>query len=79
MQVIMVTVMRRMVYWSGWKGPGRGRRRREFVVLVPLSDEKEIERRVLEKKKKKDLLSRYVSEGLVEEQTEAKDMLNIQR
>ena len=64
MQVIMVTVMRRMVYWSGWKGPGRGRRRREFVVLVPLSDEKEIERRVLEKKKKKDLLSRYVSEGL---------------
>ena len=25
-----------------------------------------------------DLLSRYVSEGLVEEQTEAKDMLNIQ-
>ena len=49
------------------------------MVLVPLSDEKEIERRVLEKKKKKDLLSRYVSEGLVEEQTEAKDMLNIQR
>ena len=48
------------------------------MVLVPLSDEKEIERRVLEKKKKKDLLSRYVSEGLVEEQTEAKDMLNIQ-
>ena len=54
------------------------RERREFVVHVPLPDEKEIERRVLEKKKK-DLLSRYTSEGLVEEQTEAKDMLNIQR
>ena len=54
------------------------RERREFVVHVPLPDEKEIERRVLEKKKK-DLLSRYASEGLVEEQTEAKDMLNIQR
>lgn len=48
------------------------------MVHVPLPDEKEIERRVLEKKKK-DLLSRYASEGLVEEQTEAKDMLNIQR
>ena len=54
------------------------RERREFVVHVPLPDEKEIERRVLEKKKK-DLLSRYASEGLVEEQIEAKDMLNIQR
>ncbi|KAL5131792.1 Exocyst complex component SEC3A [Glycine soja] len=55
----------------------RARERREFVVHVPLPDEMEIERRVLEKKKK-DLLSRYASEGLVEEQTEAKDMLNIQ-
>ena len=54
------------------------RERREFVVHVPLLDKKEIERRVLEKKKK-DLLSRYTSEGLVEKQTEAKDMLNIQR
>ncbi|XP_027356045.1 pre-mRNA-splicing factor ISY1 homolog [Abrus precatorius] len=52
--------------------------RREFVVHVPLPDEKEIERMVLEKKKM-DLLSRYVSEGLMEEQSEAKDMLNIQR
>ena len=48
------------------------------MVHVLLLDEKEIGRRVLEKKKK-DLLSRYASEGLVEEQTEAKDMLNIQR
>nr|KYP59653.1 Pre-mRNA-splicing factor ISY1 isogeny [Cajanus cajan] len=54
------------------------RERREFVVHVPLPDEREIERRVLEKKKM-DLLSKYVSEGLLEEQTEAKDMLNIQR
>ncbi|KAK7313099.1 hypothetical protein VNO77_37509 [Canavalia gladiata] len=52
--------------------------RREFVVHVPLPDEKEIERMVLEKKKM-DLLSRYVSEDLMEEQSEAKDMLNIQR
>ncbi|KAK7812730.1 uncharacterized protein LOC136066003 [Quercus suber] len=52
--------------------------RREFVVHVPLPDDKEIERMVLEKKKR-ELLSKYVSEGLLEEQTEAKAMLNIQR
>lgn len=51
---------------------------REFVVHVPLPDEKEIEKMVLEKKKM-ELLNRYVSEGLLEEQTEAKDMLNIHR
>lgn len=50
----------------------------EFVVHVPLPDEKEIEKMVLEKKKM-DLLSKYASEGLLEEQTEAKEMLNIQR
>ncbi|EEF41756.1 pre-mRNA-splicing factor ISY1 homolog [Ricinus communis] len=49
----------------------------EFVVHVPLPDEKEIERMVLEKKKM-DLLSKYASEGLLEEQSEAKAMLNIQ-
>jgi pre-mRNA-splicing factor ISY1 len=52
--------------------------RREFVAHVPLPDEKEIERMVLEKKKM-ELLSKYVSEGLLEEQSEAKAMLNIQR
>ncbi|KAF3955027.1 hypothetical protein CMV_019705 [Castanea mollissima] len=52
--------------------------RREFVVHVPLPDDKEIEKMVLEKKKR-ELLSMYVSEGLLEEQTEAKAMLNIQR
>ncbi|CAA7053027.1 unnamed protein product [Microthlaspi erraticum] len=51
---------------------------REFVVHVPLPDEKEIEKMVLEKKKM-DLLSMYASEDLVEQQSEAKAMLNIQR
>ncbi|KAK2973483.1 hypothetical protein RJ640_009981 [Escallonia rubra] len=51
---------------------------REFVVHVPLPDEREIERMVVEKKKM-ELLSRYTSESLVEEQSEAKAMLNIQR
>lgn len=51
---------------------------REFVVHVPLPDEKEIEKMVLQKKKA-DLLNRYVSDGLMEEQTEAKDLLNIHR
>lgn len=51
---------------------------KEFVVHVPLPDEKEIERMVLEKKKM-ELLSKYASDDLVEEQTEAKAMLNIQR
>lgn len=50
----------------------------EFVVHVPLPDEKEIERMVLEKKKM-ELLSKYASEDLMEEQSEAKSMLNIQR
>ncbi|KAL2553630.1 Isy1-like splicing [Forsythia ovata] len=51
---------------------------KEFVAHVPLPDEKEIERMVLEKKKQ-ELLSKYTSENLLEEQTEAKAMLNIQR
>ncbi|KAI4343067.1 hypothetical protein MLD38_027612 [Melastoma candidum] len=53
-------------------------RAREFVVHVPLPDDKEIEKMVLEKKKM-ELLSKYASEELLEEQTEAKQMLNIQR
>lgn len=53
-------------------------RRKEFVVHVPLPDEKEIERMVVEKKKM-ELLSKYTSEDLIEEQNEAKAMLNIQR
>ncbi|KAF7822668.1 pre-mRNA-splicing factor ISY1-like protein [Senna tora] len=50
---------------------------RQFVVHVPLPDEKEIEKMILEKKKM-ELLNKYVSEGLLEEQSEAKSMLNIQ-
>lgn len=53
-------------------------REREFVAHVPLPDEKEIERMVVEKKKQ-ELLSKYTSEDLLEEQVEAKSMLNIQR
>ncbi|KAK8716288.1 hypothetical protein V6N13_043603 [Hibiscus sabdariffa] len=49
---------------------------REFVVHVPLPDEKEIERMVVERKKM-ELLSKYASEGLLEEQSEAKNLLNI--
>lgn len=54
----------------------RSEKEREFVVHVPLPDEKEIEKMVLEKKKT-ELLSKYTSEMLLEEQTEAKQMLNI--
>ncbi|XP_065861586.1 uncharacterized protein [Euphorbia lathyris] len=56
----------------------RMEKEREFVVHVPLPDEKEIERMVLEKKKM-ELLSKYASDSLQEEQSEAKSMLNIQR
>ncbi|PHT48373.1 Pre-mRNA-splicing factor ISY1 -like protein [Capsicum baccatum] len=53
-------------------------REKEFVVHVPLPDEKEIERMVVERKKM-ELISKYASEDLMEEQMEAKAMLNIQR
>ncbi|KAM0842844.1 hypothetical protein ACQ4PT_058099 [Festuca glaucescens] len=51
---------------------------REFIAHVPLPDEKEIARMVLEKKKK-ELLSKYTSDTLQGEQKEAKEMLNVQR
>ncbi|KAK1273822.1 hypothetical protein QJS04_geneDACA009583 [Acorus gramineus] len=54
------------------------RGRDEFMVHVPLPDEGEIERRVVEKKKM-ELLSKYMSEQLIEEESEAKEMLNVQR
>lgn len=56
----------------------RREKEREFVVHVPLPDEKEIERMVVEKKKM-ELLNKYTSEMLMEEQSEAKEMLNIQQ
>uniref|UniRef100_A0A7N0TN70 Pre-mRNA-splicing factor ISY1 n=1 Tax=Kalanchoe fedtschenkoi TaxID=63787 RepID=A0A7N0TN70_KALFE len=49
----------------------------EFVVHVPLPDDKEIERMVVERKKQ-ELLSKYASDDLLNEQNEAKAMLNIQ-
>ncbi|TYJ41978.1 hypothetical protein E1A91_A03G057100v1 [Gossypium mustelinum] len=51
---------------------------REFVVHEPLPDDKEIERMIVERKKM-ELLSKYASEELLEEQSEAMDMLNIYR
>lgn len=56
----------------------RRAKRFEFVAHVPLPDEKEIERMVVEKKKL-ELLSKYASEDLVKEELEAKEMLNIHR
>lgn len=46
----------------------------QFVAYVPLPDQKEIEQRVLEKKKQ-DLLAKYTSESLRKEQEEAKLLL----
>ncbi|KAL9231957.1 hypothetical protein vseg_007115 [Gypsophila vaccaria] len=57
---------------------GKEEGRREFVVHVPLPDQREIERMVVEKKKR-ELLSKYTSDELLSEQTEAKAMLNIHR
>ncbi|KAL7086804.1 hypothetical protein ACP275_13G024200 [Erythranthe tilingii] len=50
----------------------------EFIAHVPLPDEELIKKMVLEKKKQ-EMLSKYASDNLLEEQTEAKAMLNIQR
>ena len=47
----------------------------QFVAYVPLPDQKEIEQRVLDKKKAT-LLSKYTSEALLAEQNEAKGLLN---
>ncbi|GAY66550.1 hypothetical protein CUMW_249590 [Citrus unshiu] len=55
----------------------RKEKEREFVVHVPLPDDKEIEKMVIERKKM-ELLKKYATEEFVEEQNEAKAMLNIQ-
>lgn len=47
----------------------------QFVAYVPLPDSKEIEQRVLNKKKA-DLLAKYASEALLAQQQEAKALLN---
>lgn len=54
------------------------KRIKEFVVHIPLPDEKKIEK-MLVQQKKMELLIKYCSEDLKEEQVETKAMLNIQR
>ena len=49
----------------------------QFVAYVPLPDQKQIEARVLERKKA-DLLNKYTSAALVQEQQQAKALLNKQ-
>lgn len=50
----------------------------EFIAHVPLPDEEEIKKKVLEKKKQ-EMLSKYTSSELLEELIEAKALLNIQK
>lgn len=49
----------------------------EFMVHVPLPDDKEVERMVVERKKQ-ELLSNYACDDLLKEQNEAEALLNIQ-
>ncbi|MEW5308348.1 MAG: hypothetical protein WDW38_000317 [Sanguina aurantia] len=46
-----------------------------YTAYVPLPDQRAIELRVLEKKKA-DLMSKYTSESLLQEQSDAKSLLN---
>lgn len=46
----------------------------QFVAYVPLPDDKEIEQRVLNKKKA-DLMSKYASEKILQQQEDAKALL----
>lgn len=47
----------------------------QFVAYVPLPETKDIEKRILNKKKA-DLLSKYASDSLQEQQASAKELLN---
>ena len=49
----------------------------QFVAYVPLPEQKEIEMRVMARKKQ-ELLAKYASEGLIRQQEEAKQLLNVQ-
>ncbi|GER29617.1 pre-mRNA-splicing factor ISY1-like protein [Striga asiatica] len=51
---------------------------KEFVAHVPLPDEEEIKKKVLEKKKQ-EMLNKYTSSELLEELMQAKTLLNIQQ
>ena len=59
----------------------RNQQQREggFVSHVPFIDEKAIERMVVEKKKHDEIISKYMGEDLMEEQAQAKAILNIQQ
>eukprot|EP00951_Prasinocladus_malaysianus_P031209 scaffold297804_cov32-Prasinocladus_malaysianus.AAC.1 len=48
-----------------------------FVAYVPLPDQKDIEKRIVDKKKA-DLLSKYSSAALQQTQASAKELLNKQ-
>ena len=50
----------------------------QFVAYVPLPDQREIEMRVLDKKKA-DLLAKYTSESLIREQQQARQLLNVRQ
>ena len=50
----------------------------QFVAYVPLPDQKEIESRILDRKKA-ELMAKYSSAALVREQQEAKSMLNVRQ
>ena len=60
-----------------WDKGNQQQRERDFFAYVPLLNEKAIESMVVEKKKHDELLSKYMGEDLMEENTEAKTMLNI--
>lgn len=47
-----------------------------YVAYVPLPEQKEIELRVLAKKKH-DLMAKYASDSLIQQQEEAKQLLNL--
>lgn len=48
----------------------------QYVAYVPLPEQKEIELRVLAKKKH-DLMAKYASDTLIQQQEEAKQLLNL--
>ena len=50
----------------------------QFIAHVPLPDTKDIEAKVLEKKKR-DLLAKYMSSELQDQENEAKEMLNTKK
>lgn len=60
--------------------PGEGKHATDdtpqYVAYVPLPEQKEIELRVLAKKKH-DLMAKYASDSLIQQQEEAKQLLNL--